>query len=125
MARPVRVVPIKPHHDQIEAAYVLLSDMKPRKAKELCAAIYEAMVLHAPQHNRGGLSLRQRQVHEYCTAIIDDTGVAPTVREIAIGLGLKDHSYAWEALQALKRKGIVKRGPGWRDLEIVMRPEET
>lgn len=121
----VRVVPIKPHHDQIEAAYVMLPDMKPRKAKELCAAIYEAMVIHAPQAKRGGLSLLQRRVHEVITEEIDAKGVAPTIREIRDLLGLCDHAHAWRATMALKRKGIIKRGPGWRDIELIVRPEET
>lgn len=121
----VRVVPIEPHRDQIEAAYTLIEDMPPRKAKELCRQIYRAMLEHTPQVKRGGLTKNQRRVHEIITETVDATGVAPTYREIARMLAFKDHSSVYAIAGQLVRKGILFRGPGHRDIKIVIRPEQT
>jgi hypothetical protein len=121
----VRVAPIEPHRDQIEAAYPLLEGMPPRKAKELCRLIYKAMIAHTPQTRRGGLTKNQRRVHEVITDAIDEDNLAPTLREIAARVGFKDHSSAFFTVKALVRKGILRRGPGHRDLTLLKRPEET
>lgn len=124
---PVRVVPIEPTRDQIEAAYVMLSDyVSGEKAQRLCVQLYQTMIEHAPQQRRGGLSQRQRLVHEIVTEFIDKHGISPTYREIAKLAGFSDHSQAWDACRTLKRKGVIGiYQEGDRGIVLILRPEQT
>lgn len=120
-----QIVPKEPTHDQIEAAYPLIPGVSIRQAKEICRLIYLEMLLHAPRPRRGGLTMNQRRVHEILTEAIDNTNLAPTLREIARLAGFSGHPQAWRTIRSLKRKGIINVGSGPRDIELVRRPEET
>lgn len=122
---PQTLAPNEPSRDMVEAAYPLLGDMNPRRARELCRQVYIAMLERAPKARRGGLTKNQRRVHEVITETLDDTREIPSLREIAQMVGFKDHSSAFRVVRALKRKGIIDVGPGHRDIKLLKRPEEV
>lgn len=65
------------------------------------------------------LTERQRQVLEFLKEYISERGYPPTVREIARELGIKWTKGVEKHLQALEKKGYIKRFPGARSIEIL------
>ncbi|MGD0999482.1 MAG: transcriptional repressor LexA [Candidatus Brocadiia bacterium] len=55
------------------------------------------------------LTDRQREIFDWIKAFIARNGLPPTVREIGGAFGIKSSS-AFELLQALERKGVLRRG---------------
>ena len=67
-----------------------------------------------------GLTERQRQVQRIIHEIYQETGRPPTVREIGQRLGLKSSCTVQRHLDALEKKGYIKRTPTKaRSIEIV------
>jgi len=67
-----------------------------------------------------GLTERQRQVQRIIYEIYQETGRPPTVREIGQRLGLKSSCTVQRHLDALERKGYIKRTPTKaRSIEII------
>jgi len=67
-----------------------------------------------------GLTERQRQVQRIIYDIYQETGRPPTVREIGQRLGLKSSCTVQRHLDALEKKGYIKRTPTKaRSIEIV------
>jgi repressor LexA len=67
-----------------------------------------------------GLTERQRQVQRIIYEIYQETGRPPTVREIGQRLGLKSSCTVQRHLDALEKKGYIKRTPTKaRSIEIV------
>jgi repressor LexA len=62
------------------------------------------------------LTPRQQQVLDFILAHSATEGRPPTLREIAEGLGLRQHSSAQAHVQALTRKGHLRRSSQHRDL---------
>ncbi len=65
------------------------------------------------------LTPRQRQVLEFLKEYISERGYPPTLREIARELGIKWTKGVEKHLQALEKKGYIKRFPGARSIEIL------
>ncbi|MFQ6066983.1 MAG: transcriptional repressor LexA [bacterium] len=65
------------------------------------------------------LTLRQRKVLEFLKQYISERGYPPTLREIAQNLGIKWTKGIEKHLQALEKKGYIKRFPGARSIEIL------
>ncbi|GAA1488530.1 transcriptional repressor LexA [Brachybacterium sacelli] len=71
-----------------------------------------------------GLTRRQRLVLETINDAIADHGYPPTMREIGDAVGLTSSSSVSHQLQALERKGFLRRDPKRpRAMEVVM-PED-
>ncbi len=69
----------------------------------------------------GELSARQRTILETIAAAIASRGYPPTMREIGDAVGLTSPSSVSHQLQALERKGFLRRDPKRpRAMEIVM-----
>jgi repressor LexA len=58
------------------------------------------------------LTPRQRQVLDFVTGCLDRHGYPPTLREIATHLGIRGTLGAAKHLDALERKGLIRRSPG-------------
>lgn len=66
------------------------------------------------------LTKRQQETLSYVTRVKSEKGYMPTIREISEALNLKSTSSAFAHLQALEKKGYVKRDPTKpRALEII------
>ena len=73
-----------------------------------------------------GLTGRQQQVLEGIHHIIKEKGYPPTVREIGERLGLRSSCTVQRHLEALERKGYIKRDrTKARSVEIVHAPDPT
>lgn len=73
-----------------------------------------------------GLTGRQQQVLEGIHQIIKEKGYPPTVREIGERLGLRSSCTVQRHLEALERKGYIKRDrTKARSVEIVQAPDPT
>jgi len=55
---------------------------------------------------------KQRRILEFLREFIEREGFAPTIREIAEGVGNNSPATIEEHLQALERKGVIKRTKG-------------
>jgi len=64
------------------------------------------------------LTPRQQQVLDFIAAHSAAAGRPPTLREIAEGLGLRQHSSAQAHVEALTRKGHLRRSAQHRDLHL-------
>lgn len=63
---------------------------------------------------------RQRQILDFISQYIQSNGYSPTLQEIADALGVKSLATVHEHLQAMEKKGIIKRYEGTvRGLEIL------
>jgi repressor LexA len=68
-----------------------------------------------------GLTARQHRILETITAAIERHGYPPTMREIGDAVGLTSPSSVSHQLQALERKGFLRRDPKRpRALEVVL-----
>ncbi len=56
------------------------------------------------------LTPRQRQILEHLALSIRRSGVVPSIREIGRAVGLRSPSTVHQHLDALERKGYIKRG---------------
>jgi len=66
---------------------------------------------------------RQRQIIEFISQFIQKNGYSPTLQEIAQAIGVSSLATVHEHLQALERKGIIKKYDGAiRGIEIIDRP---
>ncbi len=73
-----------------------------------------------------GLTRRQEEVLEGVHEIIKEKGYPPTVREIGERLGLRSSCTVQRHLEALERKGYIKRDrTKARSVEIVRAPDPT
>jgi repressor LexA len=78
-----------------------------------------------PADDHTELTPRQRRILETITQEIADHGYPPTMREIGNAVGLTSPSSVSHQLQALERKGYLRRDPKRpRALEVVM-PDES
>lgn len=66
------------------------------------------MTTHNSTHNND-LTARQRQVLEFITSYLEGSGYPPTLREIAAHLGVSGPLPASKHLEALEKKGYIKR----------------
>ena len=64
------------------------------------------------------LSPNQRRVLDFLREYLAEHGQAPSLREIAEGLGLRSHSSAQDYVEALVRKGALERLPRHRGLRL-------
>jgi len=69
------------------------------------------------------LNLRQQQCLDFIAAWTAAEGRPPTLREIAAGLGLEQHSSAQRLVEALARKGWIERSDRHRGLRLLASPE--
>lgn len=56
-----------------------------------------------------GLTDRQREILDFITMFIDQTGVQPTYREIGEALGIRSLNGVSDHLKAIERKGFIER----------------
>lgn len=68
---------------------------------------------------KGFLTERQKRVLQFLKEYIDRRGYPPTLREIAQSLSVKWTRGIEKHLQALEKKGYIKRFPGARRIEIL------
>lgn len=65
---------------------------------------------------------RERRILEFITQFIQRHGFAPTLAEIAEGIGVNAVSTVHEHIQKLELKGFIKKTPGFeRGLEVLTR----
>lgn len=63
---------------------------------------------------------RQREILNFLTQYIQRTGTAPTLQEIAKALGVSSLATVHEHLEAMQRKGVIKRKDGSvRSIDII------
>lgn len=63
---------------------------------------------------------RQRQIYDFIGQYLQKNGFAPTLREIADAIGVTSLATVHEHLQALEKKGVIKKHEGTtRGIEIV------
>jgi repressor LexA len=67
------------------------------------------------------LTVNQRRVLDCIRHHIEQTGIAPSLREISEYLGLSSHSSAQDYIEALIRKGVLERSPKHRGLRLAPR----
>ena len=73
-----------------------------------------------------GLTSRQQEVLEGIHQIISEKGYPPTVRDIGQRLGLRSSCTVQRHLEALERKGYIKRDrTKARSVEIIQAPDPT
>lgn len=66
---------------------------------------------------------RQRQIVEFISQYIQKSGYSPTLSEIAQALGVSSLATVHEHLQALEKKGVIRKFDGAiRGIEIVDKP---
>ncbi|KKS92712.1 MAG: LexA repressor [Candidatus Collierbacteria bacterium GW2011_GWC2_43_12] len=66
---------------------------------------------------------RQRQIVEFISQFIQKSGYSPTLSEIASAIGVSSLATVHEHLQALEKKGIIRKFDGAiRGIEVVDRP---
>ncbi len=58
-----------------------------------------------------GLNKTQKKIFEYIKSVISERGIAPSVREIGVAVGLKSTSTVQYNLNALEREGFIERDP--------------
>jgi repressor LexA len=64
------------------------------------------------------LTARQAEVLAFILANM--AYFSPAVREIAQGMGIKNHNAVWQHLNALEKKGRIRRVPGKsRNIEVI------
>ena len=61
---------------------------------------------------RGELTERQHQVLKFIVEMIEERGLPPTIREIGERFGISSTLGVWRHLQALEKKGFIKRWEG-------------
>lgn len=61
--------------------------------------------------NTKKITKKQKAVLDFIEACIDETGIAPTVRDICEGLGLSSPSTVHVHLKTLEEKGFIHRDP--------------
>lgn len=69
------------------------------------------------------LNPRQQQALDFIAAWTAAEGRPPTLREIAAGLGLEQHSSAQRLVEALARKGWIERSDRHRGLRLLQSDE--
>ncbi|MCL6422065.1 transcriptional repressor LexA [Brachybacterium sp. JHP9] len=80
---------------------------------------------HTDDAHADGLTPRQQRILETITAAIARHGYPPTMREIGDAVGLTSPSSVSHQLQALERKGFLRRDPNRpRAMEVVL-PDEA
>lgn len=63
---------------------------------------------------------RQRQILDFIRQFIESNGSAPTLKQIAKAIGVSSLATVHEHLQALERKGLIKKRPGdVRGIELI------
>jgi repressor LexA len=70
------------------------------------------------------LSVRQRRILEFIREFYGANGFAPTLREIAVGVGLGSPSTVLYQLGELQRMGWVRRHPGLPRALVVLNPAD-
>ena len=63
-------------------------------------------------------TVRQQQVLDFIQSCVDNNGYPPTLREICAHLGVSGTLSAMRHLEALEKKGYIKRDPGSRGIAI-------
>ena len=58
-----------------------------------------------------GLNKTQKKMFEYIKSVISERGIAPSVREIGVAVGLKSTSTVQYNLNALEKAGFIERDP--------------
>ncbi|MDO4590373.1 MAG: transcriptional repressor LexA [Slackia sp.] len=61
--------------------------------------------------NTKRITKKQQAVLDFIASTIDETGIAPTVRDICDGLGLSSPSTVHVHLKTLEDKGLIRRDP--------------
>lgn len=65
---------------------------------------------------------RQRQIYDFISQYIQKNGFSPTLKEMADALGVSSLATIHEHLQALEKKGVIKKTDGQkRSIELVDR----
>jgi len=119
-----RICAREPQRDQVEAAYLLVSQMKggtEARDKALVAEVWRVMFDAVP-HRQTGLTLPQRKVLEAISDYIEDHRVSPTYEEIGKQFG-RDRRWAHQICRQLARRKIISIGGGWREVRILKKPD--
>ncbi len=67
-----------------------------------------------------GLTDRQRQILGVIHAVVDERGYPPTIREIAVAVGLASPSSVAHQLRMLEERGLIRRVPNQpRAMEVL------
>lgn len=126
--RVVKVLPIEPDHNMIEAAYMLIETMPqgtPERHKRIVAAVWKTMSQFAPKAKQTGLTKLQQRCHEAIFDFINDHGIAPTYEEIGALIGKKNKSAVHAIVHALKRRGVINLGENTRrSIALCINPGE-
>lgn len=74
--------------------------------------------------NTKPLTRRQYEVLEFIKSFIARNGYSPTVREISDHMGYSSASTAFSIVEALVKKGCVRKNRGPRTIRVVQRVAE-
>lgn len=126
--RRVKVLPIEPDHNMIEAAYMLVETMPkgtPERHKRIVAEAWKAMAQFAPKPKQTGLTKLQQRCHEAIFDFVNDHGKAPTYSEIGALIGKDNKSAVHAIVHALKRRGVITLGENVRrSIALCINPGE-
>lgn len=68
---------------------------------------------------RGMLTPRQSDAFREIKAYVAENGIAPTLDELQVSLGLGSKSGVFRLLTGLEEKGVIRRGEGTRQIEVI------
>lgn len=66
-----------------------------------------------------GLTPKQRALYDFMAAEISAKGIAPSYAEITTHFGFGSKSQVYQLMNALEARGVVRRGKGAREIELV------
>lgn len=103
----------------IEAPFhgaLLLGDAPPQMVRP------EKITVPVKRHSvPGELTDRQKEALRYVSAFAAEKGFPPSLREIAKALGVRSVQGAKHHMEAIERKGFIRREPGARSITILKR----
>lgn len=71
------------------------------------------------------LTPRQQSIYDFVKAYLEANRVGPYIREIQAGCGIRSYKSVVDRLNALERKGFIKRAANkHRGIRVVRRPPE-
>jgi SOS-response transcriptional repressor LexA len=70
------------------------------------------------------LTARQAELFKYIEAYIRVHGHAPTFAAMAVELRIESLATVHEHLNNLQRKGVIRRGPGYTNITLLVRSDE-
>lgn len=121
-----KTMPYMPTPEMVEAAYPLLDmrDDTPARRRRKVTAIYQEMFALYDDKPSPALTKNQAKVHHFIAEHISTKQLSPTLDEISAACGFSTRTQAFDVVEALERKGFIKRvrRGAARSIAITVRP---